>query len=95
MNTYTTHELPEDLLRLAGYDVSEDSDQPGLFVWTRREHNQIVEGCDMSLDGEDDAWQDVREMVIEVLTQDAALTADRWNALSAEERAKVIVEQFG
>lgn len=88
------HELTQDLLKLAGYEVVEDVDQPGLYTWIRRENGQTVGGCDMSLPTADEAWDEVCFMVREVLVDEAEIDADTWKEMSAEERQRVIIEQF-
>lgn len=37
----------------AGYDIREDADQPGLWLWTK-----VHEGSDISFSSEDEAWED-------------------------------------
>ena len=93
--TFTSeHELTQDLLELAGYRVDEDVDQQGLFVWTRQEAGRTTGGCDISLDSAEKAWNEVRWIVGEVLRDEAEIGAADWKLMSAEERKRVIIEQF-
>ncbi len=50
---YEIDEQSRELARTVGYEVSEDPDQPGMFVW--RNGN---EGCDQSFPNEGRAWDD-------------------------------------
>lgn len=92
--TDASYELPQALLAQAGYSVDPDPDQPGLFAWTRREKGELTGGCDTSFDSAEDAWSEVREIVEEVLRDEAFLSAAQWNALSESARQAVIIEQF-
>lgn len=88
------YELTQDLLELAGYCVNEDADQPGLFLWTHQEAGRTTDGCDISLDTAEEAWNEVRWMVGEVLRDEAGIEADEWKLMSAEDRKRVIIELF-
>lgn len=92
--TVNAYELSQDLLELAGYDVSEDTDQPGLYVWTREEKGRMVAGCDSSLASAEEAWDEVRFMVAEVLFEEANVSPAEWKELSAEQRQSIITEEF-
>ena len=94
ITTINAYDFSQDLLSLAGYTVSEDTDQPGLYVWTREEKGRLVAGCDSSLPSAEEAWNEVKFMVAEVLAEEANMSPAEWKALTAEERQAVIVEQF-
>lgn len=88
------HELTQDLLHLAGYEVVENSDQPGLYSWLRREKGRVVGECDVGLATTEEAWDEVRFMVREVLSKEAEVDAGTWKEMSAEERQRLIIDQF-
>lgn len=96
MNTTTiiAHEISEDLMKLAGYQVCEDSDQQGYFTWVRAGNGAVKEGCDASFESLEEAWDEVRFIIAERL-EDEGLDAEEWNALTAEQRHMAICEHFG
>ena len=88
-------ELSEDLLTRAQYQVAEDPDQPGLYQWTRQEFGRTVGGAEISMDTPEEAWAEVREIVEDVLLNEADITAEEWNAMPAELRQQIIDAHFG
>ena len=77
-----------------GAGQADHTDQPGLYVWTREEKGRLVAGCDSSLPSAEEAWDEVKFMVAEVLAEVANMSPAEWKALTAEERQAAIVEQF-
>lgn len=87
-------QIDERQINLAGYEILEDSDQPGFFLWVRREHGQIVGGCDTSLDSRDAIVAELQGMMAEVLQEEANIPAEIWSTMSADEKDALILEQF-
>ena len=87
MNTTTlvAHNISEDLMKLAGYQVREDFDQHGYFTWVKVENGVVTEGCDSSFESAAEAWDEVRLIMAEQM-EGEGLEADDWNILTAEER---------
>lgn len=74
------------LAEAAGFSVSPDPDQPGLYQWVRREQGTIVEGCDGSFDTAQAAWEAVIADLLETLLFEADLSSEDWDGLSQAQR---------
>lgn len=92
MTLYSLYD--RDLARQAGFEVSEDADQPGLYAWVRREGSRAIEGCDASFSDPDSAWLEAIACTDDRAAQDAGLTQEQWRALSYEQRAFLVREAF-
>ena len=88
------HQIDERQITLAGYEILEDSDQPGFFLWVRREHGHIVGGCETSLESRDAIVAELQGMMTEVLQEEAGVHAETWNTMPSNEKDALIREQF-
>lgn len=82
------HNAMKDVLESIGYDIDEDSDQPGKWVWSAPS-----DGCDTSFPSEaaaiGDAWRDASRQA-KAIHSDDGMSDDTWNALSFEEQSRKI-----
>lgn len=74
-----------DVLEELGYDIDEDSDQPGLWIWTAP-----TDGCDISYDSAQEAlsaaWTDVVGQTMGILN----MSSEQWDALSFAQQKELI-----
>ena len=79
-------EITQDVLTAAGFEVREDSDQSGpLYVWVRIQDGHVMEGSDMSVDSEEQAWLEVRDIFIQIL-EDMDINEQQWGEMVGEEK---------
>lgn len=87
-------DITQDVLTNAGFEVREDSDQEGLYVWVRIQSGRVVEGADMSLPSESLAWEQAGEQFSRILEQELGIDQDDWGAMGGEERL-ALARQYG
>lgn len=93
---FSTHQNNRDLASAVGYRVGPDPDQPGRFQWTLHERGRVIEGCDASVDTEDEAWAEVIDMALSNALEDSGLTISEWEqADQATKLAHVRESYFG
>ena len=87
----------KELAQAAGYEVSDDPDQPGLFQWIRRElsNGALVEGSDQSFDTASEAWDDAIAQTIEIVMGDLDLSDVEWDRMSQKDKLEAVRELFG
>lgn len=79
-------EITQDVLTAAGFEVREDSDQVGpLYVWVRIQDGRVMEGSDMSVDNEEQAWAEVRDIFSQIL-EDMDINEQQWMEMVGEEK---------
>lgn len=85
------------VMAAAGYEVLPDSDQPGMFLWIRRERGRIEGGSDMSLPAFKEAEEEVMEIIREVVFTESEdeVTPDQWEDMSLVQRLAVIQALYG
>jgi hypothetical protein len=70
-----------------GYDIDEDSDQPGLWIWTVK-----PEGCDISLhtaqEALESAWNHAKAKTMKI----SGVTSNVWGSMSFEQQKTVMIE---
>lgn len=73
------------LARVAGFDVREDSDQPGLYTWLRtNENGALIGGCDSSFNSQDEAWDEVVQEVVGETKAHFDLSSEQWDAMDEQ-----------
>lgn len=74
-------------LESLGYDIQEDSDQPGMWLWMAPSDasESSVESAAAALEG---AWADAAGQAADIL----GLSPHAWNVLSLEEQIKKVIE---
>lgn len=75
----------EQMLRDVGYDFSEDSDQPGKWVWMAPS-----DGCPISYESRDEAVAAAFEDASQQARSIAQLQEHKWAALSLPEKLDAI-----
>lgn len=74
-----------EVLTNLGYDIDEDSDQPGLWIWT-----SPSDGCDISYasaqEAADAAWTDAIGQTMGILN----LSSEQWDALSLAQQFELV-----
>jgi hypothetical protein len=86
-----------DFKRLAafiGFEVTQDSDQPGMWVWWRMFNGERVDACDASLGSEQEAWDEVEFKVNEFAMTAFDLSSDDWDGMASTEREAKIKQAF-
>lgn len=78
------------LLESFGYVILEDSDQPGLWVWTNGE-----DGCDSSLNSKEDAIEEAWSDAIGQTMGANNLSSEAWDAMSYDQQLEVMKETLG
>ena len=94
MTSIKKSEISEDLLSLAGFTVSNDVDQPGMYVWHRYEGGKIVESCDSSYNTEEQAKDAIRTHIANLLLVEHDISHDEWVQMLAEQRKVVMMQLF-
>lgn len=80
------------LAEAAGYEVSPDADQDGLWTWVQRQNGRIADGCDASLESESAAWHAAAERAQEAAQDEAGLSDAHWATLPFSERLELVRE---
>lgn len=79
-----------ELLETLGYEIKEDSDQPGLWAWV-----SPTDACEESYESLDAAreavWQDAVGQTVKILE----LSPAEWEALGVEEQNALVIEALG
>lgn len=74
-----------EVLTNLGYDIDEDGDQPGLWIWT-----SPSDGCDISYasaqEAADAAWTDAIGQTMGILN----LSSEQWDALSLAQQLELV-----
>ena len=86
-----SYDLSRASVALFGFVISPDADQPDYFTWTRYENGRLMDGCDVSFESEDEAWDEATQIAREAL-ENEDISAEVWNILTMEERSKLIQE---
>ncbi len=77
---------PRLFIEALGYDVREDSQQPGLWLWTAPS-----DGCDISFhsaqEALDDAWSDVVAQTVAI----SKISDDAWDAMTFEQHRTAVL----
>jgi hypothetical protein len=84
-----------ELAKIAGFSVSEDTDQPGMWVWTREENGRTVEGCDMSFETEEDAWNGAIYEVSSNTMAEGDISSEEWDAMGFAKQSYHVRECYG
>ena len=88
-------EQDRDLARTAGFEVTPDVDQPGLWVWVLRdEEGKAIEGCDSSFTSEEDAWGDVVSQVIENTMAENNLSSEEWDPIAQARKLYMVRQSY-
>lgn len=73
------------LLNQHGYVFSQDSDQPGLWVWVKGD-----EGCDMSFESLPAALSDAWMQLVQVACEENGLSVSDWNTLDVAQQKALL-----
>lgn len=79
-------DITQDVLTNAGFEVREDSDQQGLYVWVRIQNGRVAGGADMSLPSENLAWEQAGKEFSRILEDDLGVSQSAWAEMVGEER---------
>ena len=86
----TDVKLEQNLAKIAGFDVSKDSDQPGFWLWVRRENGLIFEGSDVSFESENEAWENAVEMLKNDLFSSGEISEEEWEMMEENDQESLI-----
>lgn len=90
-----TSTLNKNLAKIAGFEVVEDVDQTGLWVWLRRENGLEFEGSDISFGSEKEAWDNALYALMSNLFEVGEISEDEWENLNENDQENLIRSVYG
>ena len=79
-----------EIAQAAGFDVREDPDQEGLWLWRMEDG----EGSDISFDTEEEAWANAAADATEMAMMHADLSDEDWDTLSSQQQVAQVKAAF-